>query len=76
MSERKTGTVKWFSHKKGFGFISPDQKNEANKDYFVHYSELQQNGYKTLDDGQRVSFVSEKSDKGYTARDVSVIDSD
>jgi len=48
-----TGTVKWFDAAKGFGFISPD---EGGKDVFVHHSSINGDGYKTLDEGQKVTF--------------------
>ena len=49
----ETGTVKWFSSEKGYGFITPDN---GGKDLFVHHSEIQVSGYASLDDGQKVSF--------------------
>ena len=52
MSERVTGTVKWFDTKKGFGFLT----REGEKDVFVHYSAIQGEGYKKLEDGRRVRF--------------------
>jgi cold shock protein len=55
------GVVKWFSAEKGFGFITPD---DGSKDCFVHHSEIQSDGYRSLDEGQRVSFESEAGDKG------------
>ncbi len=61
------GTVKWFDNKKGFGFIEPD---DAGEDVFVHYSALSMEGFKTLQEGQRVSFEIEDSDKGLRAADV------
>ncbi len=48
-----TGTVKWFNDTKGFGFISPDDNGD---DLFAHFSEIQADGFKTLQDGQKVSF--------------------
>jgi len=48
-----TGTVKWFSDDKGFGFITPD---EGNRDLFVHHSGINANGYRTLPEGARVSY--------------------
>ena len=48
-----TGTVKWFDSTKGFGFITPD---EGGQDLFVHHSEIQMEGYATLDDGQKVEY--------------------
>ncbi len=61
------GTVKWFDNKKGFGFIEPD---DAGEDVFVHYSALSTEGFKTLQEGQRVSYEIEDSDKGLRAADV------
>ncbi len=60
------GTVKWFNEKKGFGFI----EKEDGGDIFVHYSSIQSNGFKTLHEGQRVSFEIEDSQKGPTATNV------
>ena len=60
------GTVKWFSEKKGYGFI---EQNEG-PDIFVHYSSIDAPGFKTLADGERVSFEVEKSDRGPVAKNV------
>ncbi len=65
-----TGTVKWFSDDKGFGFITPD---EAGKDLFVHHSAINASGFKTLDEGAKVSYTAEAGDKGARAVDVTVI---
>ena len=62
-----TGTVKWFNEAKGFGFISP---SEGNTDVFVHYSSIQIDGFRTLDEGQSVSFNIEDGPKGPQATDV------
>lgn len=62
-----TGTVKWFSDAKGFGFITPD---EADKDLFVHHSAIQTSGYKSLAEGARVSFDTEQGPKGPAAANV------
>ena len=70
MSDRKTGTVKWFDTKKGYGFI----ELEGNKDIFVHFSEISEEGYKSLRDGQSVEFEVEKDDNGERAKNVSKID--
>lgn len=67
MSERVTGTVKWFSRVKGYGFISPDG---GSKDVFVHYSAITGAGYRNLEEGQRVEFSIEDTDKGPQAADV------
>ena len=66
MSERITGTVKWFNSSKGYGFIS----REGGKDVFVHYSAIQAQGFRTLEEGQLVEFAIEDSPKGPQAIDV------
>ena len=66
MSERETGTVKWFNTSKGFGFIG----REDDEDVFVHYSAIQGEGFKNLDEGQRVEFSVEQGPKGPQAADV------
>ena len=66
MSERETGTVKWFNGAKGYGFIA----RESGDDVFVHYSAIRGTGYKNLDEGQRVEFSVEQSPKGPQAVDV------
>jgi cold shock protein len=55
------GVVKWFSADKGYGFVTPA---DGGKDLFVHHSEIQGSGFKSLDEGQRVSFESEEGAKG------------
>jgi cold shock protein len=65
-----TGTVKWFSDDKGFGFITPD---EPGKDLFVHHSSIQADGYKSLAEGARVSFDTEQGQKGPAAANVQTI---
>lgn len=60
MTERTTGTVKWFNGSKGYGFI----ERADGKDVFVHYSEIQGNGFRNLNDGDRVEFGVESSPKG------------
>ena len=62
------GTVKWFNTEKGFGFISVD----GGDDVFVHFSAIQSNGYKSLDEGQRVRFDMEKGQRGMQATNVYV----
>lgn len=60
------GKVKWFNAEKGYGFIS----SEDGKDVFVHYSQILQDGYKSLDEGQAVEFEAIESQKGLQARNV------
>jgi len=60
------GTVKWFDNHKGYGFITP----ESGKDVFVHHSSIKGEGYKSLDEGQQVSFELEKGPKGDKAINV------
>ena len=67
MSDVKEGTVKWFNNAKGFGFIEP---SGGGKDLFVHMSEIQMEGFKTLRDGQNVEFTEGSSDKGPCATNV------
>lgn len=64
--ERITGTVKWFSRQKGYGFIQP----EDGEDVFVHYSAIQGTGFRNLEEGERVEFTIEDSPKGPQAADV------
>ena len=67
MSEVKTGTVKWFNASKGYGFISP---SDGEKDLFVHKSEIQMEGFKTLTEGQSVDYNEGTSEKGPCATNV------
>jgi CspA family cold shock protein len=60
------GTIKWFNNKKGYGFITGDN----NKDIFVHFSAIQQEGYKSLNTGEQVEYELIKSDKGDQAQNV------
>ena len=60
------GKVKCFNSKKGYGFIS----SESGEDVFVHYSEIQEKGYRSLDEGQEVEFEIEKDTKGFKAKNV------
>lgn len=64
-----SGRVKWFNNEKGYGFI----EYKDNEDIFVHYSAINQNGYKTLTEGQYVEFNLVETTKGYQALDVVVI---
>ena len=65
------GKVKWFDGKKGYGFVA---NPSDGKDYFVHFSEIQTEGYKTLEEGQRVEFEIGEGTKGEVAKNVKVID--
>ncbi|MDQ3770761.1 MAG: cold-shock protein [Actinomycetota bacterium] len=65
-----TGTVKWFSDAKGFGFITPD---EGEKDLFVHHSNIAGDGYKSLAEGAKVEFEQRAGEKGPEATNVSAI---
>lgn len=69
MPERETGTIKWFSNTKGYGFIVRDE----GEDVFVHYSAISGEGYRSLKEGERVEFTVEEGEKGPQARDVEVI---
>jgi len=62
-----TGTVKWFNSSKGFGFIAPD---DGSDDVFVHFNSIQMDGYKSLDEGQKVNFETEDGAKGPAAVNV------
>jgi CspA family cold shock protein len=62
-----SGTVKWFNGDKGFGFITPD---DGGKDLFVHHSEIQMGGYKSLNEGQKVEFEVGQGQKGPCATNV------
>jgi CspA family cold shock protein len=61
-----TGTVKWFNAEKGFGFIT----NENGEDLFAHFSQIQKDGFKTLEDGEAVSFDVVEGDKGPQAANI------
>ena len=65
-----TGTVKWFSDEKGFGFITPD---ESGKDLFVHHTAINSDGYRSLAEGAKVSYEAEAGDKGPKAVNVNLI---
>ena len=64
-----TGKVKWFNDKKGYGFIS-DTATDNAKDYFVHFSEIKTDGFRTLEEGQKVSFEIGDGQKGEVAKNV------
>lgn len=68
MQEQETGTVKWFSDKKGYGFIEG-----PGAEYFVHYSAVQMEGFQTLNQGAKVNFDVESTEKGPAAKNVVVI---
>jgi CspA family cold shock protein len=70
MGDRITGTVKWFNPAKGFGFITRD---DGGKDVFVHFSAIKQEGFRTLDEGQRVEFEVEDGAKGPAASNVTTL---
>jgi len=69
MSERVTGTVKWFNTAKGYGFI----QRPGGADVFVHYSAIQADGFKNLAEGQKVEFTIEKGPKGLQAANVKIL---
>jgi CspA family cold shock protein len=69
MSERTTGTVKWFNGAKGYGFI----EREAGPDVFVHHSAIRGEGFRNLEEGQSVEFNVEQGPKGLQATDVAVL---
>ena len=66
MAERETGTVKWFNSSKGYGFI----QRESGDDVFVHYQSIVGDGYKSLEEGQKVEFTVAQGQKGLQAADV------
>jgi len=68
MSDRITGTVKWFNATKGYGFIAQD----GGEDVFVHYSAVEMEGYRKLQEGQTVEFTIEKGPKGLQAANVTL----
>ncbi len=68
MSERTTGTVKWFDGQKGFGFI----EREGGADVFAHYSAITSGGYKSLTEGQRVEFDVTQGQKGPNAENICI----
>ena len=69
MSERIIGTVKWFNGEKGYGFLA----REGGPDVFVHFSAIQSDGFRSLNEGQKVEFAVEKGPKGLQATNVTVL---
>jgi CspA family cold shock protein len=69
IGERLTGTVKWFNASKGYGFI----ERQGGPDVFVHYSAIQAEGYRSLNEGQKVEFAIEKGPKGLQAAAVTLL---
>ncbi|MGG7447445.1 transcription antiterminator/RNA stability regulator CspE [Kosakonia oryzendophytica] len=70
MSAKMTGIVKWFNAEKGFGFITP---KDGSKDVFVHFSAIQSDNYRTLEENQEVEFTIENGAKGPAAANVVVV---
>jgi len=70
MSSRENGTVKWFNNSKGYGFIQRDQGG----DVFVHFRAIRGDGYRSLEEGQRVAFSVAQGQKGLQAEDVEVVE--
>jgi len=64
-----TGKVKWFNSEKGYGFIT----TEEGQDVFAHFSQIQKDGFKTLEEGEQVEFAVEQGDKGPQAVDINVL---
>lgn len=71
MADRQQGTVKWFNAEKGYGFIT----REGGDDLFVHYSEIQGDGYRSLDEGVTVEFEVTQGQKGLQASAVTIVES-
>ncbi|HEY8330597.1 Cold shock protein CapB [compost metagenome] len=69
MSNRQTGTVKWFNDEKGFGFITP----QSGPDVFVHFRAIKADGFKSLKEGQAVSFLVVQGQKGLQADEVQIV---
>ena len=65
-----TGTVKWFNGEKGYGFITPE---DGSKDLFVHFSAIQAEGYKSLEEGQKVEYEATQGQKGPQASNVRLV---
>lgn len=69
MSEQINGTVKWFNNSKGYGFLT----QENGEDVFVHFTEIRSEGFRSLEEGQRVRFSIEKGPKGLQAKNVEIV---
>ena len=69
MADRETGNIKWFDAKKGYGFISREQ----GEDIFVHYSAIQGDGYRVLEEGQKVEFEVIQGKKGLESRNLTLL---
>jgi CspA family cold shock protein len=67
MSDKSTGTVKWFNDAKGFGFITP---SDGGEDLFAHFKEIQGEGFKSLTEGQKVEYKSARGQKGMQATQI------
>jgi CspA family cold shock protein len=70
MTDRETGTVKWFNNVRGYGFIT---RGAGDEDIFVHYRNIRAEGYRSLAEGQNVEFQLQKGDKGLQAEDVILV---
>ncbi|MFF0296831.1 cold-shock protein [Kitasatospora sp. NPDC004615] len=70
MAERQNGTVKWFNDEKGYGFISPE---DGSADLFVHFRAIESQGFKSLAEGQKVTFEAVQGQKGLQADRVQVV---
>jgi CspA family cold shock protein len=71
--KRYEGKVKWFNNERGYGFVQIDDDAEA-KDYFVHFSHIVMDGFKTLIEGQKVTFTLAQTDRGVQAHEVQPVD--
>lgn len=69
MSDRETGTVKWFNSNKGYGFIT----RENGEEVFVHYTSIEGSGFRSLQENQQVEFIVNQGDKGLQADEVKVV---
>ena len=70
MSDKSTGTVKWFNDAKGFGFITP---SDGGEDLFAHFKEIQSSGFKTLAEGQKVEYIAVRGPKGMQATKIQAL---